>query len=238
MRNLGPDFSNLVVYAYIFGIVAIIVAIWAVISMIKTKDGRGGKVLSVILSCCVVAICVFILYTDNYMKTHQPKFDIVYKEGVGLAYESNAQIYKDDISSNSRLLITCSEWITEETRIFSAYQYQKYEYIEDEEAFSIHVLAPQNPHGEKGNKSRMFKIQVADVGEIEPFEIKLESENADGIQVGYYFHMADFYKMCYSLILSAVFESPNEFGKQIHMDKTNIGILEGQVKLIKERLDK
>jgi hypothetical protein len=31
------------------------------------------------------------------MKTHQPKFDIVYKEGVGLAYESNAQIYKDDI---------------------------------------------------------------------------------------------------------------------------------------------
>lgn len=84
----------------------------------------------------------------------------------------------------------------------------------------------------------MFKISLADVGVIEPFEIKLESENSDGIQVGYYFRISDFVKLSNSLILSAVFESPNKLGEQINIDKVNVGILEGQVKVIKERLDR
>lgn len=238
MRNLPPDFSHLVIYAYIFGIVAIIVAVWSIASMIKSKNRVGSKVLSIILSGCIVAICVYILCMDNYLKTHKPKFDMVFKDGVGLVYESTAQIYKDDISSNSRLLITCSEWITEEVRIFSAYHYQKHDYIDDEEDFSIHVLVPLNSNGETGNKSRMFKISLADVGVIEPFDIKLESEDSGAMQVGYYFRIADFVKLSNGLILSAVFESPNKLGEQIHIDKVNVGILEGQVKLIKERLDK
>ena len=237
-RNQSPDFSHLTAYAYFFGIVAIIVAIWSIASMIKSKNRGGGMVLSIILSSCIVVICVYILCMDNYLKTHKPKIDIVFKDGVGLVYESNAQIYKDDISSNSRLLITCSEWITEDVRIFSAYRYQKHDYIDDEEDFSIHVLVPLNPNGETGNKSRMFKVSLADVGVIEPFDIKLESENANGIQAGYFFRIADFVKLSNSPILSAVFESPNKLGEQIHIDKVNVGILEGQVKLIKERLDK
>lgn len=187
MRNPSPDFSHLVVYAYGFGIVAIIVAICSIASMIKSKNRVGGKVLSIILSGCIVSICAYILCMDNYLKTHKPKFDVAFKDGVGLVYESNAQIYKDDISSNSRLLITCSEWITEDVRVFSAYRYQKHDYIDDEEDFSIHVLVSSNPNGEIGNKSKMFKISLADVGVIEPFDIKLESEKADGIQVGYFF---------------------------------------------------
>lgn len=86
--------------------------------MIKSKNRVGGKVLSIILSGCIVSICAYILCMDNYLKTHKPKFDVAFKDGVGLVYESNAQIYKDDISSNSRLLITCSEWITEDVRVF------------------------------------------------------------------------------------------------------------------------
>lgn len=238
MRNPSSDFSHLVVYAYGFGIVAIIVAICSIASMIKSKNRVGGKVLSIILSGCIVSICAYILCMDNYLKTHKPKFDVAFKDGVGLVYESNAQIYKDDISSNSRLLITCSEWITEDVRVFSGYRYQKHDYIDDEEDFSIHVLVSSNPNGEIGNKSKMFKISLADVGVIEPFDIKLESEKADGIQVGYFFRIADFVKLSNSLILSVVFESPNKLGEQIHIDNVNVGILEGQVKLIKERLDK
>lgn len=53
-----------------------------------------------------------------------------------------------------------------------------------------------------------------------------------------FFRIADFVKLSNSLILSVVFESPNKLGEQIHIDNVNVGILEGQVKLIKERLDK
>lgn len=241
MSKLAPDFSHLVVYAYVFGVMAIVVVIWSIVSMIKSKNRVGGKMFTIILSGCIMAICVYILCMDNYLKTNKPKFDIAFKDGVGLVYKSNAQIYKDDISSNSRLLITCSEWITEEVLIWSAYRYRDNEYIDDEEDFSIHVSVPMGPTGERGNKSRMFKIQLAEDGyyyTVEPFEIKLESEDAEGIQVGYFFRISDFYQICNSFIVSAVFESPSNFGELIQINETNIGILRGQIELIKERLAK
>lgn len=233
------DFSHLVIYAYVFGIFAIIIALWSVVSMIKSNNRKGGKVLSIILSSCIVAICVFILCMDNYLKTHEPKFEKRYVQGEGLVYISHAQMSKDDISSDSRVLITCYEWITEDVQIFSAYRCQKYGYIDDKEDFSIHVRVPLSPDDEKGNKSRMFKISLADVGVIEPYNIELESENSDSmLQVGYFFSGEDFVKLSNNSIQSAVFESPNKLGEQIHIDNVNVRILEGQIKLIKARLDK
>lgn len=209
--------------------------------MIKTKNRTGGKVLPIILSGCIVAICVYILCMDNYLKMHEQKFAIKYKEGVGKVYESNAQIYKDDISSDSRLLVTCSEWITEDVQIWSAYRYKKYEYIDDEEDFSIHVLVPMNSSGEKGNKSRTFKIQLSEDGvqyTVEPYEIRMESQESDAIQVGYFFRISDFYRICGGYIKSVVFESPTELGGIIQINETNVGILRGQVELIENRLER
>lgn len=85
----------------------------------------------------------------------------------------------------------------------------------------------------------MFKISLADVGVIEPYNIELESENSDSmLQVGYFFSGEDFVKLSNNSIQSAVFESPNKLGEQIHIDNVNVRILEGQIKLIKARLDK
>ena len=249
MRNMTPDFSHLIVFAYVFCFAAIIVIIWSIISIVKSKKRISGKVLSIILSGSIIAICLYILSMNNHLTTHEKKNDLthekkndlVIQEGIGLVYESNASIYKDDVSSNSRLLITRSEWITKDIVIWSAYHYKDYEYIDDEENFSIHVRVPMGPTGERGNKSRMFKIQLAEDGyyyTVEPFEIKLESEDAEGIQVGYFFRISDFYQICNSFIVSAVFESPSNFGELIQINETNIGILRGQIELIKERLAK
>lgn len=243
MRNLSPGFIPPVL-AYVFGIVAIIVAIWAIISMIRTKNGFGGKVLSIILSGCIVAICVFILRIDYLIMHEQKKFAIKWNESNGQiykVYESNAQIYKDDISSDSRLLVTCSEWITEDVQIWSAYWYKKYEYFDDEENFSIHVLVPMNSSGEKGNKSRTFKIQLCEDGvqyTVEPYEIRMESQESDAIQVGYFFRISDFYQICSAYVKSVVFESPTELGEIIQINETNVGILRGQFELIANRLER
>ena len=240
MRDVTPDFSHLVVYAYVFGIVAIIVVIWSIISMIKSKNKVGGKILSIILSGCIVAICAYILSIDKTLKAHEQKTEIASKYDSGFTYQSNAQIYKDDISSNSRLLITCSEKITEKVQIWSAYRYNKHEYIDDEEDFSIHVLLPTNSTNEKGNKSRMFKIQLAEDGfyyTVEPYEIIVESEDSDAIQVGYFFRISDFYKICGSYLVSAEFESPVKFGECIKLNEDNVDILRKQVELIQKRLE-
>lgn len=240
MRDLTPDFSHLVIYAYVFGIVAIVVIIWSIVVMVKSKNKVGGKILSIILSCCIIAICLFVLRMNNN-KTLNREDDGAIQQRFEHAFESNASIFKDDISSNSRLLITRSEWITEEVLIWSAYRYRDNEYIDDEEDFSIHVRVPMEPTGERGNKSRMFKIELAEDGyyySVEPFEIRLESEDLEGIQVGYFFRISDFYQICNSAIVSAVFESPTKFGELIQINETNIGILRGQIELIKERFDK